>query len=81
MEKIETRSNHLCSIANGRNSVVENEIGTPQTEASPKVSRRKFLTTAATGTTGAAIAGFPMIAVAESSIVPKMQGAWGAKDD
>jgi TRAP-type mannitol/chloroaromatic compound transport system substrate-binding protein len=43
-------------------------------------SRRKFLTGAAAATTGAAITGFPMISVAQSPIVIKMQGAWGAKD-
>ncbi len=48
------------------------------TEASP--TRRKFLTGAAAATTGAAIAGFPMISVAQSPIVLKMQGSWGAKD-
>jgi TRAP-type mannitol/chloroaromatic compound transport system substrate-binding protein len=51
------------------------------TQAKPDVSsRRKFLTGAAAATTGAAIAGFPMISVAQSPIVLKMQGAWGAKD-
>ncbi|MCX7897254.1 MAG: TRAP transporter substrate-binding protein [Rhodocyclaceae bacterium] len=40
-------------------------------------ARRKFLKTAAAG---AAITGFPMISVAQSPIVLKMQGAWGAKD-
>jgi TRAP-type mannitol/chloroaromatic compound transport system substrate-binding protein len=44
------------------------------------MSRRKFLTTAAAVTTGAAITGFPSISVAASPIVLKMQGAWGAKD-
>ena len=44
------------------------------------VTRRKFLTGAAAATTGAAIAGFPMISVAQSPVVIKMQGAWGAKD-
>ncbi|MBK9020606.1 MAG: TRAP transporter substrate-binding protein [Sulfuritalea sp.] len=48
--------------------------------AQPQASRRKFLTGAAAGTAGAAIAGFPMISVAQSPIVLKMQGAWGAKD-
>lgn len=48
------------------------------TEASP--TRRKFLTGAAAATTGAAIAGFPMISVAQSPITIKMQGAWGATD-
>ena len=43
-------------------------------------SRRKFIGTAAVGATGAAITSFPMISVAQSPIVLKMQGAWGAKD-
>jgi len=43
-------------------------------------SRRKFFTGAAMATTGAAIAGFPMISVAQSPIVIKMQGAWSATD-
>ena len=50
------------------------------TETPKTVSRRKFLTTAAAVTTGAAITGFPSISVAASPIVLKMQGAWGAKD-
>ena len=49
-------------------------------KAAPLQSRRKFLTGAAAGTAGAALAGFPMISVAQSPIVFKMQGAWGAKD-
>ncbi len=56
---------------------METEVKTTATEAPRQVSRRKFLTTAATG---AAITGFPMISVAQSPIVLKMQGAWGAKD-
>jgi TRAP-type mannitol/chloroaromatic compound transport system substrate-binding protein len=43
-------------------------------------ARRKFLTGAAAATTGAAITGFPMISVAQSPVVLKMQGSWGAKD-
>ena len=43
-------------------------------------SRRKFLTGAAAATTGAAITGFPMFSVAQSPVVLKMQGSWGAKD-
>lgn len=42
-------------------------------------TRRKFLTGAA-GAAGAAAMGFPMISVAQSPIVLKMQGSWGAKD-
>jgi len=48
-------------------------------DAKPAASRRKFLTGAAAAT-GAAITGFPMISVAQSPIVIKMQGSWGAKD-
>jgi TRAP-type mannitol/chloroaromatic compound transport system substrate-binding protein len=49
-----------------------------ETKAGP--SRRKFLTGAAAVTTGAAITGFPMISVAQSPIVIKMQGSWGSAD-
>jgi TRAP-type mannitol/chloroaromatic compound transport system substrate-binding protein len=47
----------------------------------PKASttRRKFLAGAA-GAAGAGALGFPMISVAQSPIVIKMQGSWGAKD-
>ncbi len=50
-----------------------------QIDNKPAASRRKFLTGAAAAT-GAAITGFPMISVAQSPIVIKMQGSWGAKD-
>lgn len=53
-------------------------ISAPQEDKG--ASRRKFLKTAAAGATGAAITGFPMISVAQSPIVIKMQGAWGPKD-
>ena len=53
---------------------------TPQSQEKPSESRRKFLTGASVAATGAAITGFPMISVAQSPIVFKMQGAWGAKD-
>jgi TRAP-type mannitol/chloroaromatic compound transport system substrate-binding protein len=50
-------------------------------QAAPeKVSRRKFLTTAAAGTAGAAAAGFPMIASAQSPINMRWQSTWPAKD-
>ena len=55
------------------------EAQKPAVAETKAVTRRKFITGAA-GATGAAIAGFPMIAVAQSPIVLKMQGAWGAKD-
>ncbi|MDH5534583.1 MAG: TRAP transporter substrate-binding protein [Betaproteobacteria bacterium] len=43
-------------------------------------ARRKFLTGASAAAAGTAIAGFPMISVAQSPVVIKMQGSWGAKD-
>jgi TRAP-type mannitol/chloroaromatic compound transport system substrate-binding protein len=54
--------------------------GKAQAPAQPAASRRKFLAGAAAATTGAAITAFPMISVAQSPVVLKMQGAWGAKD-
>jgi len=59
---------------------MDKEVQTKQEEAPKTLSRRKFLTTAAAVTTGAAITGFPSISVAATPIVLKMQGAWGAKD-
>jgi TRAP-type mannitol/chloroaromatic compound transport system substrate-binding protein len=46
--------------------------------AQSKPSRRKFLGTAAAA--GAAAMAAPMVAVAQSPVVLKMQGSWGAKD-
>jgi TRAP-type mannitol/chloroaromatic compound transport system substrate-binding protein len=46
----------------------------------PYVSRRNFLVGAATATTGAVIAGFPMVAVAQSPANFRFQGAWSGKD-
>jgi TRAP-type mannitol/chloroaromatic compound transport system substrate-binding protein len=43
-------------------------------------ARRRFLGTAASSVVGAAAMTAPMISVAQSPIVIKMQGAWGAKD-
>ena len=51
----------------------------PVQKAAVKPTRRKFLAGAAAAG-GAAITGFPMIAKAQSPIVLKMQGSWGAKD-
>lgn len=59
---------------------MDKEVETKHEETTKTVSRRKFLTTAAAVTTGAAITGFPSISVAAEPIVFKMQGAWGAKD-
>jgi TRAP-type mannitol/chloroaromatic compound transport system substrate-binding protein len=43
-------------------------------------ARRRFLGAAASGVAGAAALTVPMVSVAQSPIVMKMQGAWGAKD-
>ncbi len=43
-------------------------------------ARRRFLGTAAGTAVGAAAMAAPMVAVAQSPIVLKMQGSWGAKD-
>ena len=51
-----------------------------QADKEPVKSRRKFLTGATAAATGAAITGFPMISVAQSPIVIKMQGSWGSAD-
>jgi TRAP-type mannitol/chloroaromatic compound transport system substrate-binding protein len=51
---------------------------TPQDQH--KLSRRKFITTAAAGATGAVAAGFPMIAAAQSPITMRFQSTWPAKD-
>ncbi len=51
-------------------------IATPQAQP----ARRRFLGAAVSGAAGAAALTAPMIAVAQSPIVLKMQGAWGAKD-
>ena len=52
---------------------------TPPAAETKPVTRRKFLTGAA-GVAGAAAISAPMISVAQSPIVIKMQGSWGAKD-
>jgi TRAP-type mannitol/chloroaromatic compound transport system substrate-binding protein len=52
----------------------------PRRESTPAPSRRRFLGTAVSGAAGAAAMAAPMIAVAQSPVVLKMQGAWGAKD-
>ena len=52
--------------------------GAPAAEAKP--ARRRFLRAAVGGVAGAAAMTAPMVSVAQSPIVLKMQGAWGAKD-
>jgi TRAP-type mannitol/chloroaromatic compound transport system substrate-binding protein len=46
----------------------------------PSVSRRKFLTSAAAVSTGAAITAFPMIAKAQGPITMRWQSTWPTKD-
>lgn len=51
-----------------------------RSDAAAKPARRSFLRAAAAGAAGAAAMTAPMVSVAQSPIVLKMQGAWGAKD-
>ncbi|MGH8661177.1 MAG: C4-dicarboxylate ABC transporter, partial [Burkholderiales bacterium] len=46
----------------------------------PGASRRRFLTGTITAAAGAVIAGFPMIAVAQTPIRLRFEGAWSARD-
>jgi TRAP-type mannitol/chloroaromatic compound transport system substrate-binding protein len=48
--------------------------------AGSQPARRKFLGAAVSGAAGVAAMAAPMVSVAQSPIVIKMQGAWGAKD-
>src|SRR5258706_7282785 len=50
------------------------------TQAKPDVSRRKFLSGAAAATTGAVIAGFPMIAKSQGVTTMRWQSTWPSKD-
>jgi TRAP-type mannitol/chloroaromatic compound transport system substrate-binding protein len=59
---------------------MKTEIEKTKIDAPAQKSRRKFLAAAATGTAGAAAAGFPMIAVAQSPITMRWQSTWPAKD-
>ena len=59
---------------------MKTEVKKAKQAAPEKVSRRKFLTTAAVGTAGAAAAGFPMISSAQSPINMRWQLTWPAKD-
>jgi TRAP-type mannitol/chloroaromatic compound transport system substrate-binding protein len=54
--------------------------GTDSVVPAAKPARRRFLGAAASGVAGAAALTAPMISVAQSPIVLKMQGSWGAKD-
>ncbi|MDO8905538.1 TRAP transporter substrate-binding protein [Hydrogenophaga sp.] len=58
-------------------TVSEKDTAAPAAE---KPARRKFLGAAVAGAAGAAAMTAPMISVAQSPTVFKMQGAWGAKD-
>jgi len=56
---------------------MEKDVDTLKTPTTQPISRRKFLASAATG---AAITGFPMIAVAQSPITMRWQSTWPTKD-
>ncbi len=58
---------------------MSDSLATPTTATTPP-GRRRFLGAAISGAAGAAALAAPMTAVAQSPIVLKMQGAWGAKD-
>ncbi len=60
--------------------MIKNQPQEKSVALKPSTSRRKFLTGATAAAAGTAIAGFPMISVAQTPVVLKMQGAWGAKD-
>jgi len=49
---------------------------TSDVTAKSKSGRRKFLKAGVVGTTGAAVAGFPMVSLAKTTVL-KMQAAWG----
>jgi TRAP-type mannitol/chloroaromatic compound transport system substrate-binding protein len=55
------------------------DAGTASTEQA-RPARRRFLGAAVAGAAGTAALTAPMISVAQSPVVLKMQGAWGAKD-
>ena len=52
----------------------------PAPSESSKPARRRFLGAAGAAAAGTAALTVPMISVAQSPVVMKMQGAWGAKD-
>ncbi|ODV10273.1 MAG: C4-dicarboxylate ABC transporter [Rubrivivax sp. SCN 70-15] len=56
------------------------DVNKPEAHDAAPPARRRFLGSAASGLAGAAAMAAPMIAVAQSPVVLKMQGAWGAKD-
>ncbi|HZV54055.1 MAG TPA: twin-arginine translocation signal domain-containing protein, partial [Rhodocyclaceae bacterium] len=59
---------------------MDTKVTSTQADVPTQVSRRKFLAKAAIGATGAAITGFPMIAVAQSPISMRWQSTWPTKD-
>ena len=61
--------------------MIEHSVNaTTQRATEDKPPRRRFLAGAAAATAGAGTLAFPMISVAQSPIVMKMQGAWGANE-
>jgi len=60
-----------------RKNPLKNKVRSPEKSSA---SRRQFLFGTVTAATGAAIAGFPMIAAAQTPVSLRWQGAWSAKD-
>ena len=60
-------------------STTDVQVADTQADA-PQASRRRFFGKAATAAVAAPLAGFPMISVAQSATVLKIQGAWGQND-
>jgi TRAP-type mannitol/chloroaromatic compound transport system substrate-binding protein len=58
----------------------ESKVQTAAEQDTQRASRRKFFGKAATAAVAAPLAGFPMIAVAQSPVVLKIQGAWGTNE-
>jgi TRAP-type mannitol/chloroaromatic compound transport system substrate-binding protein len=60
--------------------MAEFTTATSSSPAQDRPARRRFLGAAVSGAAGVAAMSAPMVSVAQSPIVLKMQGAWGAKD-
>jgi TRAP-type mannitol/chloroaromatic compound transport system substrate-binding protein len=61
-------------------SSVEKTTADVKSAEAPEASRRRFFGKAATAAVAAPLAGFPMISVAQSPVVLKIQGSWPQTD-
>ena len=59
---------------------MQKKLNTSVAPSKPVANRRKFLTGAAAATTGAVVAGFPMIAKSQGVTSMRWQSTWPAKD-